>query len=282
MRKNGRTGEESSVKRRARRGREASEERRTSRSGSGEDSFSAKDSATIDEQPTVRLDDRVQFRVSPTEKWLLQFLAERAGTSVGRYVMDAVRSEGRPPVDRALAALEERAVREEALRRKRTRRPKHEPTAGDVVGQFRCPFLRREDARGFERVVARSAEKMGISELSAARFISFLLEEIAREVASGRVVRLPAFGIFGPWYSPEAKGVEGCLPRFVASTPFRDYVQWECHPRGNRNRELQAQRRRRRQRPSSVIDAMRTLRRHIGSQNREAQAAFERWIEMGL
>lgn len=232
------------------------------------------------ESAAQHLNERVTFRVSGTEKWILKLLAEQDGLSVGRFVMKLARSAGRSRTDRLREALD--TLREqEAARRKRTKRRNGPPTREDVIGRFRVPFLRREHAEDFESIISESARRMGVTELSAARFVSFLVEAIATRVASGKIARVPAFGTFGPWYSEKAKGVTGCLPRFVAAPPLRDFVQWECSARMNRNRELQAVRRRRRRRPSSVVTAMETLRLHIGAQNREAQAAFEKWIEMG-
>lgn len=236
--------------------------------------------AAQDEKGDPHLGERITLRVTETEKWLLQYLADQQGLSIGRYVVAAARSAGRIRVDRQCQAAHA-LIRQDEARRKRTKQWKGRPTLEDVVGRFRCPFLRRQHAEGFETVIAESAKRMGISELSAARFVSFFLESIATTIATGQVVRLPGFGVFGPWHSEKAKGVDGCVPRFVASEPLREFVQWECSARMNCNRELQAVRRRRRRRPSNVVHAMETFRRHLGSQNREAQAAFEKWIEMG-
>jgi len=239
-----------------------------------------KEPTTAHDEPFVeRLSERVHFRVTEAEKWVLGQLARQSGLSLGRYVMSVVRAAGTRQVGRVKALIEEMRVREDKEKRRRRRRIKTPPTRAEVLGEFRCPFLRREDARGFERVIRRSARRMGCTELSAARFTSFLFEEIAKEMVSGGVVRVPSFGMFGPHHTPKAKGVDGCLPRFVAGPPLRDFVQWECHPRLNRNRELQAQRRRRRSRRSSVIDGMETFRRHIYKQNRDAQDCFEVWLE---
>jgi len=226
------------------------------------------------------LNERISLRVTETEKWLLQLLARQEGLSLGRYVMALARSAGLLRVDR-LRQTAEALIEQDAARRKRTRRWKGRPTREDMLGRFRCPFLRREHAEDFEAVVSEAARRMGVTELSAARFVTFFLEAIATRVASGRIARLPAFGTFGPWYSEKAKGVDGCVPRFVPAEPLREFVQWECSARMSRNRELLALRRRRRRRPSSIVDAMETVRMHLGSQNREAQAAFEKWIEQG-
>jgi len=226
-----------------------------------------------------RLTDRVHFRVTGTEKWLLGLLARQAGLSLGRYVMSIVRASGTNQMGQVRVLIEELKAQEARDKRRRRRKVKTPPTREDVIGKFRCPFLRRNDAETFERVVRTSARRMGCTELSAARFTSFFLEEIGKEIAAGEVVRLPSFGVFGPWHSPKAKGTDGCLPRFVASPPLREFVQGECHPRSNRNTELQAQRRRRRSRRSSILDGMETLRRHIHKQNRDAQDCFEVWME---
>lgn len=232
------------------------------------------------ESPFVeRLNERVHFRVTEAEKWVLGQLARQAGLSVGRYVMSVVRTAGENHLGRMKALIEEIKARETKARRRRKRKARKHLTREDILGKFRCPFLRREDAQGFERVIRRSARRMGCTELSAARYASFFLEEIARDMAAGEVIRLPSFGTFGPWHSPNAKGVDGCLPRFVASPPLREYVQWECHPRLNRNKELRAQSRRRRSRRSSVIAGLETFRRHIHRQNRDAQGNFEAWLE---
>lgn len=238
------------------------------------------DPATENETPDPHLSERITVRVTDTEKWVLQLLARQEGLSVGRYVMKLARAAGRSRTDRLREAVD--ALKEqESARRRRRRHRAAPPTRNDVLGRFRSPFLRRDQAKDFEAVISISAQRMGISELSAARFVTFFLEAIATTIASGGIVRLPAFGMFGPWHSDRAKGVDGCLPRFVASEPLRNFVQWECPARLNRNHELQAQRRRRRRRPCSIQDAMETVRRHIGSQNREAQAAFEEWMALG-
>ena len=240
----------------------------------------AKQAAEAEDDPFIeRLKERVHFRVTETEKWLLGLLARQAGLSLGRFVMSIVRTSGKHQLGQVQALIEEIQVREAKAKRRRRRKFKTLPTRDEVIGRFRCPYFRREDAEPFERVVRTTARRMGCTELSAARFTTFFLEEIGKEIAAGEVVRLPSFGVFGPWYSPNAKGQDGCLPRFVASPPLREFVQGECHPRSNRNTELQAQRRRRRSRRSSVIDGMETLRRHIHKQNRDAQDCFEVWME---
>lgn len=226
-----------------------------------------------------RLSERVHFRVTKAEKWVLDQLAKMSGLSLGRYIMSVVRAAGTRQVGNVKELVEKIRVYEERERRRRRGKIKTPPSRAEMLGKFRCPFMRREDARGFERVIRRSARRMGCTELSAARYASFLCEEIAIAMSEGEIVRVPAFGSFGPHYTPRAKGVDGCLPRFVANPPLREFIQWECHPRLNRNRELQAQRRRRRSRRSSVIDGMETFRRHIYKQNRDAQDCFEVWME---
>ena len=225
------------------------------------------------------LNERVHFRVTETEKWLLTLMARQSGLSLGRYILAVVKCVGSQQLGAVSAEIQDAITEVEKAKQRRRRRFKAPPTVDDAIGVFRCPFLRREDAETFERVIRSSAQRMGCTELSAARFSSFFLEEIGKEIAAGEVVRLPSFGMFGPWHSPNAKGTDGCLPRFVASPPLREFVQNECHPRSNRNKELGAQRRRRRSRRSSIIDGMDMFRRHVHKQNRDAQDCFEVWME---
>lgn len=221
---------------------------------------------------------RINLRVTEQEHSTIRWLAETSGETITEFAMAAIRSEAERRCSSARSASTAFLRRTD---RSRVRR-KLDPTPENLKGRFRAPFLRRADAIGFERVIAQSARQMGISELSSARHTSYFLEALAECVAGGLVVRIPGVGAFGPWHSENASGIDGCIPRFVAGPPFREYVQAVCPARSNRNRELQALRRRRRGRRSSVVDAMQTLRLHIGSQNRNAQAAFERWIEQGL
>ena len=244
-----------------------------------EDSSQEQSTTSGDEDFVERKIEHVHFRVTETEKWLLMLFAQQSGLSLGRYVMAVVKASGTSQMERVNALIAEVKANQTKENKRRRRKFRSPPTLDEAMGKFRCPYFRREDAEPFERVIRTSARSMGCTELSAARFVSFFLEEIAKEIVAGEVVRLPSFGMFGPWHSPNAKGKDGCLPRFVASPPLRDFVQWESHPRSNRNTELQAQRRRRRSRRSSIIDGMETLRRHIHKQNRDAQDCFEAWME---
>ncbi|MHC4892559.1 MAG: hypothetical protein ACYTFV_04165 [Planctomycetota bacterium] len=238
--------------------------------------------ATRDEESsaggTTRLTERVHIRLSPSEREAVEFLAGQAGLSIGRFLMEAVRRDFDRQSDQARSHATKLLARSRRRPRKKVGASAHE----DRVGRFKCPFLQREHAAPLEACVRESARRMGVSELSSARHLTYFFESLAKRVAAGEAVRIPGFGVFGPWHSENSKGVDGCLPRFVASAPFRDYVQYETHPRDAQNGTLRAHSRRRRSRGSSVVDAMATIRLHLGSQNREAQRAFERWIELGL
>jgi len=230
---------------------------------------------------STHLGQRITVRLSDSEKWVVESFAKQAGLSVGRFIVAAVQIVAKSRIEQIKGVIAS-SRRLERDRRRRRRATAASPEPSQIAGTFRCPFTRREDAEGFQRVISRSAKRMGISELSGARYVSFFLEEIAVAVTEGEIVRLPGFGAFGPWHSEKARGVDGNVPRFVAAQPFREHVQWNSMSSQNRNRELQALRRRRRARRSSVLDALETFRMHIRSQNRDAQAAFERWIELDL
>ena len=113
------------------------------------------------ESAAQHLNERVTFRASGAEKWLLQLLARQEGLSVGRFVMKLARSAGRSRTDRLREAVD--AIREqEAARRKRTKRRKGKASRRDMLGRFRSPFLRREHAEDFEAIISESARRMGI------------------------------------------------------------------------------------------------------------------------
>ena len=233
---------------------------------------------------TIR-DQKLNARVTEVEFEAVKVVAEQEGLSLSDFVRKAVRDAGVRTMSATAAKLKV-GVSAARPRRKKIVQSGPPPSADELAGVWKTPFMRKEDAEAFERVIRASALSMRCSQLSAARLVTFLLEEIAKEVASGKLVRLPGFGVFGPYASENASGVEGCLPRFVSAAPFRDFIQYECHVRDNRNKELKAAQRRRRKRPSSVISTMETIRAHIGAQNRKAQDLYEAssldgWIARG-
>lgn len=221
--------------------------------------------------------ERIQVRVSEAEASAIAMVAQQAGKSVAQFIRDAALATARQEVDRTTRE-ERRVTSARPVPAAKARKANLE----EAVGRFRTPFVHRRYAVSFEQAIREAASGMQTSELSSVRHLTFFFEAVGQLVANGEIVRIPGVGAFGPYYSERARGIEGCLPRFVASPAFRDHVQWNCPAELNRNRELLALRRRRRSRRSSIVDAMRTLRLHVSAQNRYAQDSFERWIELGL
>ena len=227
------------------------------------------------------LDQRLHLRLTKSEKAMIELLASTARMSVSRLLVEAARIVGEARVRQSRARLLNDAVSKTGDHPKRRKRKKGPPKRSELRREFRAPFMRAADGAAFERVVTTSAKRMGISPFSAARLLTFVIEETAKEVAAGEVVRFPAFMVIGPYFTPNARGIEGCLPRIQASVPFRDFVQQNCHSRDNKNRELQAHRRRRRARLTSVISAMEAFRHRVEKHDDEYLEAFERWREFG-
>lgn len=230
-------------------------------------------------------DQKLNVRLSEAEYEAVRIVARQEGLSLSDFARKAICDAGVRTVSATAGRLKAVGGNAAWPPRRSTRRVVPPPSVDELAGQFRVPFMRRKHGEPFRRVIHVSAHAMRCSQLSSARHATFILEAVAREVAKGEIVRLPGFGVFGPFSSENASGVEGCLPRFVAAAPFRDYVQAECHPRENRNKELKAAQRRRRTRPSSVVQAMETIRSHLTAQNRRAQELYEGslddWIAYG-
>ena len=244
------------------------------------------------EQYTVlRLNKTVAFRLSDCEKALIELLAEQADLSVGRYIVAACRAFGRAQLDdlrrsqqlddihEMLDSVRERGAQDfaRAMKRLQKRRRKEPPIPKDL----KIPFLQREHARPFERVVAEVARKMHASQFSVARLLSFFAESVGEEVRNGNVFRFPGFFIVGPWLPAEGTGPGGCLPRFQADLPFKTLVQWTCPEDAAQNRSLQAHRRRSRKKPSLLPQAMEAFRARIEAQDKAYLDSIEEWRAYG-
>jgi hypothetical protein len=106
----------------------------------------------------------------------------------------------------------------------------------------RVPFLSKsEQAVPLQSAIGYAASKMSLSHYRVAILITYFLDEIARQVGLGRILRIPGFGIFGPWCWTEKKTQRKvAYPRFVASRAFRRQVSMCCDHRRTKNKELAA------------------------------------------
>jgi hypothetical protein len=117
------------------------------------------------------------------------------------------------------------------------------PAAGapdTPCGYVRIPFMAKAaDARPLQRTIRYAADRMGLSPFEAAMLATHLFEGIATEVGLGRVVRIPGFGVFGPWAYESKKDVTTAVqPRFYAARPFRLEVRNLCDPADAKNDAL--------------------------------------------
>lgn len=99
---------------------------------------------------------------------------------------------------------------------------------------LKIPFVSTSDhSKPVSRVIRSVADKMGFSEGTAALTLSHFCEEIAKEVAMGNAVTIPAFGMFAPVRWEPRVGHEApaiATPRFYPSQCFKNEVSLSCDP----------------------------------------------------
>jgi uncharacterized protein (DUF1778 family) len=212
----------------------------------------------------------ITVRVTPTEKEALAIVARLNGCSLSEFILRSARSAGLGDIEQRSRDVEARA---EAFAKTRRRL---KPVRG--LEPFRVPYLQRQHAQPFEEVVAAVARRMNTDQHSVAILMTYLAEEIANVVASGRVFRWPAFFAVGPYLSDGTAG-RYCRPRFQANPPFMSHVEWNCPAEMACNKELDAHRRRRRSDRAGCISSILFMMRHaIALQDLRKLEFFEsRW-----
>jgi hypothetical protein len=102
----------------------------------------------------------------------------------------------------------------------------------DGGSYVKIPFLpKAEDARPLKKAIQYAADKMHVSPYLVAELMTYFLEAVADRVSLGHVVRIPGFGVFGPWlWESKHDGKQSVYPRFVAARPFRLQVRSICDP----------------------------------------------------
>jgi len=223
------------------------------------------------------LDTTVSFRLTEVEKQLLTFFARAAELSVGRFLVGLMKAHGEATIDIIRQHTKEAAALLPALRDHRVRRRPREPKLAALKRGLRIPYLQEEHAAPFLRAVKHAAEQAGCEPHIIAWVTSHLVEAIAKEVASGEVVRIPGFMVVGPWRR-EGQGI--CVPRFQASQPFCDYLLTDgC--REGANRKLQAHRRRRRKNLMNLPKAQKEFRVRVEAQSRRFLEDLDALSERG-
>lgn len=143
----------------------------------------------------------------------------------------------------------------------------------------RIPFFSKSEAAAPLRdVLKHAADESGLDERQVAILLSHLLEGVVAQVAKGRPVRLPGFGMFvaARVDHPAALAKDPsprCLPRFSPSRAFMQEVRWSAIPDDKGKRLLASHRR-------SHSTNSHPTKAH--SRAFTAQAAFRRSIEAQL
>lgn len=139
-------------------------------------------------------------------------------------------------------------------------------------------FSRSEDAAPLRDCLRHAAQASGLDEAQVAILVSHFFESIVAEVAKGRPVRLPGFGMFVAARVDHAAALARdptprCLPRFSPSRAFSQEVRWSAIPDDTGKRLLASHRR-------SHATGSHPDKQH--SRAFTAQAAFRRSIEAQL
>lgn len=214
----------------------------------------------------------ISLRTTPIEKQAFAAVARLRGQSLSEFILQATRGKSVHDIEQWRYSIKANLAGAEKIVRRR--KPPREPAP------FRVPYLPRRHAKTFEEVVAAVAQRMNTDDHSVAILMTYLAEEIAKVVASGRVFRWPAFFAVGPYLAGGADG-QHCRPRLQANPPFKNHILWSCSAAQACNREMDAHRRRRRRdRTAGIVSALFLMRHAIARQDLRKLEFFEsRWRE---
>ena len=118
-------------------------------------------------------------------------------------------------------------------------------------------------------VLGRAADRSGLPDHQFVLAMSYFLEELAAEVARGRAVTLPGFGLFAAYPQRGNYRVPKFEIRFSAAAGFRQEVRSNCPVNSKPFNKLQNHRRnssRQRYEGSRVFSTMEEIRRSIRRQ----------------
>lgn len=150
------------------------------------------------------------------------------------------------------------------------------PTTGtNSMCMIRVPFLSRTaDGQPLQRCIDKAAIRSGMGADAVVQVMSLFLEAIADELAKGRAVRIPGWGIYVPAPIPERhrrmsrNPSARCKPVFSASRGLRAQVAMGLGPRPENARILKRHRSNHANSTGShrVFTAMEALRQRIAAQ----------------
>jgi hypothetical protein len=101
--------------------------------------------------------------------------------------------------------------------------------------KVKVPYFSREEyANPLRACIARVVVETGLTPEDAHIAMTYFLEELVEQVAKGKVVSVPCFGVFfaipvTPKHGYE-KGMTFSCPRFRPHVPFQNYVKLVCPP----------------------------------------------------
>ena len=102
---------------------------------------------------------------------------------------------------------------------------------------IKIPFLNKPKDGGPTRdCVYRAVRELGVDDFLVAKVMTYFLEELTNQVAKGRLVRIPGFGVFGARLSKpktrhsnrQEKTPPTAYPSFSPSKAFRNMVALCC------------------------------------------------------
>lgn len=97
---------------------------------------------------------------------------------------------------------------------------------------IRIPYnAKAEDGQPLQRCIEFAASNHGLTDYDVAMVVAYWLEQVAAEVAAGRLVVIPGFGAFGALRHRTKRGLDGdWFPAFLASVGFRNEVRYGNPP----------------------------------------------------
>jgi len=114
--------------------------------------------------------------------------------------------------------------------------------------KVRIPFISRTvDGQPLQWVLEETAKQCDMTPHDVMIVITHVLENIARALTKGWIVRIPGFGMFGPYtwwprkagsHEPDKTKAAHVLPRFVAAKGFVSEIDVSCRPSEERNKKL--------------------------------------------
>lgn len=103
------------------------------------------------------------------------------------------------------------------------------------------PWMPKKHGKPLRQAIGWAANSMGVDLFKSIKLMTYFLQGIVAQVDQGQLVRIPGFGVFGPFlWINEKTDTSTVYPRFVPSRAFRNEVSVFCPEEWAKNHELQA------------------------------------------